>query len=449
MNSLNQYIELFEQYRSRIDAASAPAINSRRDEALEILRAASLPTRGAEGYVVVAPDEMFAPDYGVNIDRLEASADVAHAFRCDVPNLSTLLGVVVNDSFHPTSTLDARLPQGVTFCSLRQLALDEPDFVRRHYLSAAPVSNPTVALNALLLQDGVVIRVARGVKVEKPLQLVNIFNAAMPLMAVRHLIIVAEEDAEVAVLACDHTQTTGISFLSSDVVEVIVGPRARVDFYDVESSTDRTSRAHSLWVSQQEQSTFNSGIFTLRCGVTRNEVNIDILQPRCSTFVGGLAIASSTQHFEYNWQVNHSAPRCHSLQLFKTVLDDQSRGAFEGRILVEQGAAFTEAYQSNRNMLASPEARVHTEPQLEIYCDEVKCSHGATTGQINEDQLFYMRTRGIPEAEARTMLMQAFMSDVIDAVKLESLRDRLHHLVEQRFVGSGSACGDCIAKCNK
>ena len=125
------------------------------------------------------------------------------------------------------------------------------------------------------------------------------------------------------------------------------------------------------------------------------------------------------------------------------MLDDDSTGAFEGSILVAPGSILTEAYQSNRNILASPSARMHTRPQLEIYNDDVKCSHGATTGQLDDEALFYMRTRGIPEREARVMLMQAFMTDVIDTVAIEGLRDRLRHLVERRFAGADTTCGDC------
>jgi Fe-S cluster assembly protein SufD len=130
------------------------------------------------------------------------------------------------------------------------------------------------------------------------------------------------------------------------------------------------------------------------------------------------------------------------------VLDEESTGAFEGAIYVADGAQYTEAYQSNRNLLASKQARMHTKPQLEIYNDDVKCSHGATTGQLDADALFYMRSRGIPEQEARMMLMQAFMVDVIDMVKMDGLRDRLRHLVEKRFYGQQAKCADCGATCH-
>ena len=164
--------------------------------------------------------------------------------------------------------------------------------------------------------------------------------------------------------------------------------------------------------------------------------------------LAGMAIGSGNQHADNSSNVNHRAAHCRSSQLFKYVLDDQSTGAFEGSILVSPEAPYTEAYQSNRNMLASQQARMHTKPQLEIYNDEVKCSHGATTGQLDASALFYMRSRGISEKEARLMLMQAFMADVIETVRMEGLRDRLRHLVEKRFYGQQTLCADCGISCH-
>lgn len=449
MNPLQQYLELFLEHRDAIESHSAEQLNRLRERALEELERTSLPRLGSEGHTVTAPADMFAPDYGVNINRVDLPADIAAAFRCEVPNLSTLLGVCVNDMFHPTATLRSRLPEGVDYCSLREACARYPELVADRLGALAPLTDPTVALNTLLAQDGVFIRIGRGVKVEKPLQLVNIFIASQPAMGVRRVLIIAEEGSEASVLVCDHTQSAGVNFLSSEVVEIHVGEGARLDYYDLESSSDTTARHSSVYVRQQRDSRYTGGCHTLVCGTTRNNLQVDIAGPGCETFIGGMAIASGTQRVDNNSCINHLEGHSHSTQMFKYVLDDSARGGFEGRILVTEGALHTEAYQSNRNMLASADARMHTEPQLEIYCDEVKCSHGATTGQLDEEALFYMRQRGIPLAQARTMLMQAFMADVIDSVHMESLRDRLRHLVEHRLQGGDDNCGTCAAQCPK
>ena len=449
MSSLKQYIDLYRDNREAIDSNSATVINALRPDALAALEGKTLPTQGTEGYEKTSIDKMMAPDFGININRVNIPVDVAASFRCDVPNMSTLMSFIVNDSYIPAASLHKKLPEGVIVDSLAKAAAKYPELVARHYGKTAPLSNPGVALNTLLAQDGMMIYIPQGVKMEKPLQLVNIFNAPADMMAVRRLLIVLENDAEAQLLICDHTQDTTHRYHASQIVEIALGERARLDIYDIEESSALTSRYSQLFARQEAGSNLLINGMTLVNGSTRNNYDIDILGEHCETLLAGMAIGTDTQHIDNCSNVNHRAPHCHSQQLFKYVLDDKSTGAFEVSILVTPEAPFTEAYQSNRNILASTDARMHTKPQLEIYNDEVKCSHGATTGQLDAAALFYMRTRGISEHEARTMLMQAFMVDVIDTVRMEGLRDRLRHLVEKRFYGQQALCADCAAACHE
>lgn len=446
-NALNQYINLYKENTKLIDDNSAPVLNALRPDALQSLDGAHLPTRHTEGFEKTSIEDMFAPDYGVNISRVNIPVDVTDTFRCDVPNLSTLLGFVINDSFHPASKLESKLPEGVIFTSLRKAAAEHPELVERYYGSVAPLGDTSVALNTLLVQDGVFIYVPRNIRLERPLQLVNIFSAPVPMMAFRRGLIVLEEGAELQLLVCDHTQQSDNDFLGSQVVEVIAGERARFETCTIEESSERTSRYSKMFIRQHAHSQVICNATTLTCGNTRNEFTIDLLGEHCETHLAGMAIGSGKMHIDNDSAINHRAPHCHSNQLFKYVLDEESTGAFEGSILVTPQAQYTEAYQSNRNILASTSARMHCKPQLEIYNDEVKCSHGATTGQLDNDALFYMRTRGIPESEARTMLMQAFMIDVIETVRIPGLQERLRHLVERRFSGTLGDCSACKEKC--
>lgn len=448
MSSLKQYIDLYHANREAIDAHSASVLNALRPAALSALEGKSLPKRGEEGYEKTSIDDMMAPDYGVNVNRVNIPVDVAASFHCDVPNMSTLMSFVVNDTYIPAATLHRKLPDGVIVDSLARAAEKYPELVARHYGSIAPLSEPGVALNTLLAQDGMMVYIPRGVRMEKPLQLVNIFNAPADMMALRRLLIVVEENAEVQLLICDHTQDASHRYMASQVVEIVLGERARLDIYDIEESSALTSRHSQLFARQAAGSNLLVNGMTLVNGSTRNSYDIDIMGDGCETLLAGMAIGTGEQHIDNCSNVNHRAAHCQSQQLFKYVLDNKSTGAFEGSILVTPEAPFTEAYQSNRNILASADARMHTKPQLEIYNDEVKCSHGATTGQLDASALFYMRTRGISEQEARMMLMQAFMVDVIDTVRMDGLRDRLRHLVEKRFYGQQTLCADCAAACH-
>lgn len=447
MSALSQYIELFDSHRATIEAKSAEVMNLCRQDARNRLEGKRLPQKGTEGYEKTSIEDMFAPDFGVNINRVNIPVDVSLSFKCDVPNMSTIMAFVVNDSFVPSSTLHNKMPQGVIIDSLAKVATENPQLVSRYYNQLADNDNEAVALNTMLAQDGVMIYVPRGVVMERPIQLVNIFNSAAPLMGVRRLVIVVEEGAKAQLLICDHTQNSEYRYLSSQVIEAFVGQNASLDIYDIEESSDTTSRYSQLYARQERDSHLIVNGVTLTSGVTRNDYHIELVGDNCTSTLGGMAIGSGHQHIDNNSDVRHLSAHCNSNQLFKYVLDEESTGAFEGAIYVAPGAQFTEAYQSNRNLLASKSARMHTKPQLEIYNDDVKCSHGATTGQLDADALFYMRSRGIPEQEARTMLMQAFMVDVIDMVKMEGLRDRLRHLVEKRFYGQQASCADCGVTC--
>lgn len=449
MGSINQYLDLYKENRDAINAHSADVLNSFRELALDAIGNKQLPKQGDESYEKTSVDEMFAHDYGVNINRMDIPVNVAASFKCDVPNMSTWMSFIVNDMFHASLTSRNKMPEGVIVDSLARVATEYPELVAKYYSSIAPLEDVGVALNTLLVQDGVLIYVPKGVKLEKPLQLVNIFSSPIDLMAVRRLLVVLEDDAEAQLLVCDHTQDSMHKYLSSQVIEIVMGERSRFDIYDMEESSPETTRYSRLFARQSASSNLLINGTTLMCGSTRNGYDIDIEGDGCETLLAGMAIGSDVQHIDNCSNINHRASHCHSSQLFKYVLDDKSTGAFEGSILVAPEAKFTEAYQSNRNLLASTSAKMHTKPQLVIYNDDVKCSHGATTGQLDAAALFYMRSRGISEKEARLMLMQAFMVDVIDIVRMDGLRDRLRHLVEKRFYGQQMLCSECSVSCHE
>ena len=449
MSAIDQYIDIYRSAAPMLDEASAPVINALRPAALEALEGAALPDRSVEGYEKTSIEDMMAPDYGVNLTGVNIPVDVAQSFKCDVPAVSTLMGFVLNDSFMPVKHLHERLPEGVMFTSLREAAIRHPELVARYYGRLAPLDNAAVALSSLLLRDGVFIYVPRGVTVDRPLQLVDIFSAPTPLMGVRRVVVVLEEGAEASLLVCDHTQDAGRAYLASQVTEIFLAPRSNLKMCIIEESGATTSRHAMTWVDQREDSSLSLTSATLTAGTVRNEWNVVLSGEGAECRLAGMAVGSQRMHIDNCSNVTHIARRCHSDQIFKYVLDDEASGAFEGTIVVSPGSQFTEAYQTNRNLLASTGARMHTRPQLEIYNDDVKCSHGAATGQLDNEALFYMRSRGIPEAEARTMLMQAFMLDVVDTVAVPGVADRLRHLVERRFAGTDMCEGCAIGESGK
>ncbi len=374
-------------------------------------------------------------------------ADLATSFRCGVPQLNSLLAVVANDVFYPTENLYRNAPEGLYAGSIRtipeQFAADAASMLE----TGISDSDAPALVNSLLLHDGVYIRVEKGVEVEKPIQIVNILNSDIPLLTPRRVLIHAMPGSRVRVLLCDHSQTPATAHLNSQIVQVKVEADASVELYDIEESSAATTRYWQLFAEQADGSHLTVNTCYLNGGKTVNTYRI-FCGNNTDTSLSGLVIASGTENVTNRVDLRHTGTGATSKQLFKSALFDKSRGTFKGNIYVAEGAARTDASQSCRNLLASAEARMVSEPQLEIYCDDVKCSHGATTGQLDERALFYMQTRGVPVEEARNMLTQAFMADVIDNISFEVLRQRMHMLVEKRLSGATADCSSCAAACH-
>ena len=227
------------------------------------------------------------------------------------------------------------------------------------------------------------------------------------------------------------------------VIEVFAGAGASLDLYELEETHNSTVRFSNLYVDQQADSKVLLNGMTLHNGPTRNTTEVTLSGKGAELSLCGMAIADRNEQIDNHTFIDHKAPGCTSNELFKYVLDDQAIGAFAGKILVREGAQQTSARQTNRNLCATREAHMYTQPQLEIYADDVKCSHGATVGQLDEAALFYMRQRGISLKEARLLLMFAFVNEVIDNIQIDVLKDRLHLLVEKRFRGELNKCQGC------
>lgn len=446
-NSLRQYIDLYNANRDELDARSAPVINTLRPQAARTLESMTLPRQGSDDYEVIDLPAILGHDYGVNIRRVPLAVNPAESFRCGVPRMSTALFMLVNDRFGRTPDSVSALPEGVEVESLAVMARKRPEIVADYYGRLADMDNPVVALSTLLAQDGLWIRIPKGVKVERPIQLVEILGGADNLMAVRRVVIVAEERSEAKLLICDHTLPAARDMMALQTIEIYVESGAHFDIYDLEESSETTRRLSSLWLSQESDSHVVVNGMTIYNGVTRNEYHTRFAAPGSSLRLFGMGIADKDRLIDTYSRVNHDHGRCHTEELFKFSVDDIARCAFTGLVKVAPGAEKTEAYQSNRNLIGSDAARMFSKPQLEIYNDDVKCSHGSATGRLDEMQLFYMRTRGLDEDEARLLLKQAFMADVIDKVNIPGLRERLIHMVERRFAGEAAGCHDCNSEC--
>ena len=454
MASEKQYIELYQQAREMIFSHAPEAMNAVRDQAFEDFKAKGFPSKKVERYKYTDIQKLFEPDYGVNLSRLQIPVDPYETFRCDVPNLSTSLYFVVNDMFYSQAHPKGHLPEGVIVGSLKDhLSLHSPlsTHLSKYYAKLAKTSEDAVtALNTMLAQDGLLVYVPKNVKVDRAIQVINILKATpqnaqrqVPdLMVNRRVLIILEEGAEIKMLFCDHAADDR-NFLATQVIEAFVGDNASLDLYCLEETHYKNVRVSNVYIDQQANSRVNHNVITLHNGVTRNKLDLTFSGEGAECACYGCVIADKEQHVDNNTLITHKVSHCTSNELFKYVLDDKSTGAFAGRVLVEHGAQKTTSQMTNQNLTATKEARMYTQPMLEIYADDVKCAHGSTVGQLNDAALFYMRQRGISLKEAKTLLQNAFINEVIDKMQLEPLRDRLHHLVEKRFRGELNKCEGC------
>lgn len=443
MSALDEYIKLYKEHSELVKEHSYPALNRLRDKALHILEHTRLPRRGDENFANIDMESMLAPDYGINLQRISPDVNTDLTFRCDVPVSRQSVLIMLNDSFAASDDAFDTLPDGVDVGSLEEFAKFNPDIVEKYYGTLADINNPIVALNTLFAQDGLFLHVRRGTVLEKPLQLVNILNSARPLMAVRRVLIIIDDEASAKLLVCDHTQSSDVALMSLETVEILVGENSRFDYYNIEESSKSTSRLSALYLSQGTGSTVTVDGITLFNGKTRNEYYTKFTGEAATLQLCGMGIEDENRVISTYSHIDHQVPDCKSDELFKFTVDDEASGDFTGRIHVAEGAVKTEAYQSNRNLVGNGGAKMYSKPQLEIYNDDVKCSHGCAIGQLDPMQVFYMRTRGLTEDTAKLLLRQAFMADVIEKIDVPALRDRLHILTERRFAGLKSACGSC------
>ncbi|MDR1526516.1 MAG: Fe-S cluster assembly protein SufD [Dysgonamonadaceae bacterium] len=440
---MKQYIDFFQTNRQKMDASCAPLLNAYRNRALETFELQGFPPYLSEDYQHTDIARLLEPDFGFYFDYQGPKINPHRVFHCNVPNLNAYKHFVVNG--HCYEETYTGLPSNVFSGSLNRFALKYPGLFTQYYNRLAEAGGGGLAaFNTMFVQDGYVLYVPANTIIEKPLQLTQISSGTIDSLTNRRLLVILEAGAQAKLLVCDHTTDEKPVFAATQISEVYVGENAVFDWYEMEESSPETIRLASGFVRQAASSQVVVNSITLCNGVTRNNYRIDLEGEQAETQLYGMAISDDRQRIDNFSLIHHRAAHCRSNELFKYILDDKSVGAFDGKIIVAPGAQKTEAYQTNRNLLGSQTCRMYSKPQLEIYADDVKCSHGMTTGRLDETALFYMRSRGIPEEEAILLLKFAFTNDVLQGIRIEGLRDRLKLLIDKRFRGELIKCQGCI-----
>lgn len=443
-----RYLKLYKDNIERISENSSPYINSFRAAAFEKFKALGVPSKKDEAYKYTNLDTFFDHDYKSYFMPVPSDFKKAEEFRCDVPDLDTH-GIILLNGFYPTIYDKLRqLPSGVWIGSLNEAAIKFADKIEKHYGKyAKSETDGLIHLNTSMASDGVFIYVPEGVTLTKPVQIVDLVQSEEDMFNQHRNLVIVEKNAEISLIVCDHTLSPQ-KFLTNAVTEVFVGENSHFDIIRVQNEHNNACKITHTFIHQEKESVTSSNNITLHGGLIRNSTYHYLGGEKAESYSYGLFLTDKWQHVDNYVNVDHAFPNCTSNQLFKGVLDDMSTGAFAGRILVRQDAQGTNAYQKNNNILLTDDAKMFTKPQLEIYADDVKCSHGATVGQLDDEALFYLRSRGINKRDARLMLMFGFAHELIKNIKIEPLRDRMDSLVMQRLKGELSRCASCLVKCD-
>lgn len=401
MTSEQQYIELYNEASEVIKSKSCPVMNAVRDEAFATFRSKGFPTKKVERYKYTDVSSAFAPNYGI--------------------------------SFSPIT-----LKASPYIYNIKEAPID----VTPYYNNVADREDAITALNTALVHDALLIYVPKNERVEAPIVVDNWLRGNAATMMNRRVLVILEQGAEATVIINDHAADKQ-QFLTTQVMEIVCHDNSRLDIYEIEETTPLCSHFSNVYIREGRDCSVKHNSITLFNGMTRNLCDVYLTGENAEITLNGCAIGSGNQHIDNNTLIHHKVPNCHSTELYKYVVDDNSVGAFAGKILVDKDAQHTTSQETNSNLCASSDARMFTQPMLEIYADDVKCAHGSTVGVMDETALFYMRQRGISEDEARTLLKNAFMGQVIDQIKYEPLRQKLYVKVEKRFRGELDKCEDC------
>jgi len=442
-----KYIAHYNDLKELLFKESSDIINVRRKKAFQDFVSQGIPTRKNENYKYTNLQPQFAPDYKFVIQREETDANLTEIFKCNVPQINTHLNLTYNGWFYEKNVKSGVLPQEIILDSLENMAKNNPELVQKYYGNIAETeTDALVALNTAFAKDGYFLFVPKNVIFEKPIQIINLLKSDSDTFSTQRSLIIIEAGASAQLILCDHTLNSN-RYFSNSVTEIFVEENANIDYYTVQNQHNNSASVNSVFIQQERNSNVTSHTVSLHGGFIRNNLKIKIDGENAEANMFGMAFLDKSQHIDNATQVIHAKPHCQSNQIYKYVLDDKSTGAFSGRIHVARDAQKTNAFQRNNNLLLTDIATMQTKPQLIIDADDVKCSHGATVGQIDEEALFYLRARGIDEDKARMMMMNAFTHEVVQQIKVDALRERIDELIEKRLNGEIALCHECDYNC--
>jgi len=408
------------------------AVNDSRQEAIKNFENKGFPTKKDEAWKYTSLKSIIKEDFSV-FPKQENAIEFKDVKKYFLHEVDTYKLVFIDGKF--SSFLSSTTHEGIDVCLLSSV-LSKPKYkliLDTYYNQIAPKDESLTSLNTAFAHEGAYIRVSKSKVADKPIEVVYLStgNEAALMVQPRNLIVV-EENAHVQIIE-RHQSINSNPVLTNSVTEIFAAKRAIVDYYKIQNDNQTANLIDNTYIAQKQESRVAVHTFSFGGNITRNNLNFYHQGERIDSTLKGVTIIGDKQHVDHYTLVHHATPNCESHQNYKTILGDSSTGVFNGKIYVEKEAQKTDAFQQNNNVLTSDKATINAKPQLEIFADDVKCSHGCTIGQLDEDALFYMQQRGIPKKEARALLMFAFSNEVLDSVKIPALKQRITKIIANKL----------------
>lgn len=403
-----------------------------RTSAIKTFETKGFPTKKEEAWKYTSLNSILKNDFSV-FPKNEKQIDFAEVRKYFLHEIDTYKVVFIDGIF--SSFLSSTTHDGIDVC-LMSSALTKPKYkeiIEQYFNKAANKEESLTSLNTAFANEGAYINIPKGKAAEKPVEIMYFSTGSESALLVqpRNLIIVGE-NAHVQIIE-RHQSLNENSVLTNSVTEIFASERAVVDYYKIQNDNLEASLIDNTYIAQQGKTNVSVHTFSFGGNITRNNLNFYHHGERIDSTLKGITIIGEKQHVDHHTLVHHSQPNCESHQNYKGIYADRSTGVFNGKIYVEKEAQKTDAFQQNNNILIGDKSTINAKPQLEIFADDVKCSHGCTIGQLDDRAMFYMRSRGIPQKEAKALLMYAFSNEVIESIKIPELKNRITKIIATKL----------------
>ena len=442
-----QLIDTFEHNKDVIFKESSPYVKDLRKKAFDVFKEIGFPGKHLEEWRQTDLSRTLSRDFRHIIEPTLGDKDIRKIFRCKIHDFDTDQVSLLNGWYIAEGNALNKTSEGIIVGSLARAMQDYPELFEQHFGKYAEFDkNGFQALNTAFAMDGFFMYIPDNVVVDKPIQMVSIINYDQDLFVQTRNLIIMGKNSKLQLVHCDDS-TNQQAILKNSINEVFIDEGATLDYYKLQNLNNNSSLINSTYFHQEKASNLITNSITLNGGLIRNYTHATLNGEGAGADVNGLYLMDGVQHVSNQIFIDHAKPNCYSNELFKGIIDDEASAVFNGHILVRKDAQQTNAFQNSKHILLTDDAKANAKPFLEIYADDVKCSHGATVGQLDAEAMFYLKSRGICEANARLLLMNAFAGEIINRIAIEPLRQRIDEMVKQRLKGELHICDTCALHC--